>query len=98
MDLYKYLDGYYEFRKMTKPDGHQALLFLVSEVGELADAVVHGQAEWVRNTPGKERSVEDEVGDVMMMLAVTAMQMGLPDPVACMRKKLAGKGYGEVTE
>ncbi|MCD4752976.1 MAG: hypothetical protein K8R40_07890, partial [Anaerolineaceae bacterium] len=53
---------YYEFRGLTVPDDSQALLFLVSEVGELADAHVEQQAQWIRNHAGKERSVDDEVG------------------------------------
>lgn len=86
------IEGYYRYRGYACPDPSQALLFLVSEVGELADAHVHGQADWVRNTAGKERSIPAEIGDVMMMLAVYAASQGV-DPVGAMLDKMRRCGY-----
>lgn len=84
--------AYYEFRGLTQPDANQAYLFLVSEVGELADALVANQADWVRNNPDRERKIEPEIGDVLMMLTVFAMEMGT-DPLQAMLDKMASKGF-----
>jgi NTP pyrophosphatase (non-canonical NTP hydrolase) len=84
--------SYYAFRGLTAPDAGQALLFLVSEVGELADAFVEQQAQWVRNNPGRERDISAEVGDVLMMLTVFADALGL-DPMDAMLAKFERKGF-----
>ena len=84
--------AYYEYRGLTVPDDSQALLFLVSEVGELADAHVEQQAQWIRNHAEKERSVEDEVGDVLMMLTAYCISREI-DPVECMVNKFEKKGF-----
>jgi hypothetical protein len=52
--------------------------FLVSEVGELADALVSSAGNWVRNNPDREKDIEGEAGDVLMMLCVTLMERGIP--------------------
>ena len=84
--------AYYEYRGLTVPDDSQALLFLVSEVGELADAHVEQQAQWIRNHAEKERSVDDEVGDILMMLTAYCISRGI-DPVECMVSKFKKKGF-----
>ena len=84
--------AYYEYRGLTNPDANQAYLFLVSEIGELADALVANQAKWVRNNPERERDIEAEIGDVLMMLTVFSMEMGI-DPVEAMLKKMERKGF-----
>jgi NTP pyrophosphatase (non-canonical NTP hydrolase) len=86
------VDAYYEYRGLTTPDANQAYLFLVSEVGELADALVANQADWVRNNPDRERNIEPEIGDVLMMLTVCASQLGI-DPVEAMVNKMKSKGF-----
>lgn len=83
---------YYTSRQYAVPDANQALLFLVSEIGELADAQVHGQDRWVRNDNQKNRSISGEIGDVMMMLTVYAAAHGC-DPVGCMLDKMRSKGF-----
>jgi len=90
--LEKIVVEYYNFRKLVRPNRDQALQFLVSEIGELADANVHEQANWVRNHE-KERNVADEVGDVMMMLTSYCLASGLPDPIVCMTRKFSKKGF-----
>jgi len=90
--LHGIVNKYYEFRGYRPPKAEHALLFLVSEIGELTDAAVHGQATWVRNNPEKERSITDEIGDVMMMLTVYAAAHGT-DPVGCMLDKMRKKGF-----
>lgn len=94
MKLSELIYSYYDHRKMPMPGASNALLFLVSEIGELADAVVHREGTWVRNNPLKDRSIEDEIGDCMQMLTVTAMQLGL-DPLECMKAKWGKRGWRE---
>jgi NTP pyrophosphatase (non-canonical NTP hydrolase) len=84
--------AYFEHRGLTAPDAGQALLFLVSEVGELADAFVEEQAQWVRNNPERNRNVSDEIGDVLMMLTVFADAQGI-DPLDAMLAKFERKGF-----
>ena len=86
--------AYYDFRGLTVPYDSQALLFLVSEVGELADAHVEQQASWIRNHAQKERSVDDEVGDVLMMLTAYCISRGI-DPVEFMLNKFKKKGFSQ---
>jgi len=86
------VEKYFQFRNLTQPDANQAYLFLVSEIGELADAFVADQAAWVRNNPEKERNVSDEIGDVLMMLTVFAMSQGI-DPKQAMLDKMRSKGF-----
>jgi NTP pyrophosphatase (non-canonical NTP hydrolase) len=69
----------------------KAFLFLVSEIGEIADAMVHGMDNWVRNNE-REREVGPELGDALMMLCVTAERHNV-DPLDEMLKKFAKKGY-----
>lgn len=83
---------YYHFRGLTAPDTNQSFLFLVSEMGELSDALVADQAEWVRNNPDRERDVEAEIGDVLMMLTVFADSQGI-NPIDAMLKKMESKGF-----
>jgi NTP pyrophosphatase (non-canonical NTP hydrolase) len=83
---------YYQFRGLEKPDEAQAFQFLVSEVGELADALVSSNGKWVRNNPDRERNIADEAGDVLMMLCVTLMDRGI-DPFEAMLAKFIRKGF-----
>jgi NTP pyrophosphatase (non-canonical NTP hydrolase) len=72
-------------------DPVDAFLFLTSEIGEVADALVHGRGQWVRNHD-KERNAREELGDVAMMMYVTAERLGT-DPIEEMLAKFAKKGY-----
>ena len=92
MKIIETVQAYYEYRGLTIPNDTEALLFLTSEVGELADAHVEQMAGWIRNNPDKDRGVEDEVGDILMMLTAYCIARGI-DPVECMRDKFAKKGF-----
>lgn len=83
---------YFKHRNYVVPDATQALHFLVSEVGELSDAHVHQQAEWVRNNPGRRREVGEEIGDVLMMLTAYAIAQGI-DPVEALAEKMKKHGF-----
>ena len=92
MNIVETVKSYYEFRNLGVPNDTEALLFLVSEVGELSDSHVEQMGEWTRNNPDKDRGVEDEVGDVLMMLTAYCIAREI-DPVECMLKKFAKKGF-----
>lgn len=91
MTLIELVKGYYEFRGLVWPDANQALLFLVSEMGELADAQVHSEAQWVRNNV-REREPADEAADILMMLTVYCINRGI-DPIQALQAKMKRKGY-----
>jgi len=80
---------YFNARDMPFPDKVKALLFLVSEIGEIADAEVDKMGEWVRNNE-RERDEAKEVGDVLFMLYVYAIAKGI-NPVHEMVKKMESK-------
>jgi NTP pyrophosphatase (non-canonical NTP hydrolase) len=85
---------YFRHRNLVYPDTNQAFLFLVSEVGELADKLVHDQRNWVRNNPDtKDDDRAGEIADVLMMLAVLSETLGI-DPIEAMQDKFNRKGYG----
>jgi NTP pyrophosphatase (non-canonical NTP hydrolase) len=91
-ELTRAVKAYYEKRGMKFPDADSAMLFLVSEVGELADAIVDQRPGWTRNHPDKERNLADEIGDVLMMLTATAIAYDI-DPFEAMLDKFQRKGY-----
>lgn len=79
---------YYQARGLVTPSTDEAMLFLVSEIGELADALVSKRGQWVRNNPDRERSIPDELADVLMMTIVLGNALGI-DPVQALREKMA---------
>ena len=91
-NLIQLVQQYYDFRGLTQPDANQAFLFLTSEIGELADALVAKQGKWVRNNPNRERIIPDEIGDVLMMLTVFAATQGI-DPLEALKEKMRSKGF-----
>jgi NTP pyrophosphatase (non-canonical NTP hydrolase) len=70
----------------------EALLFLNSEIGELNDAIVHKMGDWVRNNE-RERDADMEIGDVVMMTAITAKLLGYDDVIELMFEKWRRKGF-----
>jgi len=86
------INWYFEKRGLLyAQDPIDAFLFLMSEIGEVADAIVHTRGAWVRNNE-RERDFGPEIGDSLMMLCVTAQQRGV-DPLDEMLKKFAKKGF-----
>lgn len=94
MTLVDDVKNYFEFRNYKVPDTHQAMLFLMSEVGELADELVQSMSDdWVRNNPeNKGKGIQGEAGDVLMMLCALCSAAGF-DPEEAMRAKWKTKGY-----
>ena len=90
--LMQIIQEYFDFRELKMPEKTEdALLFLVSEVGELADCLVHGREEWVRNN-AKVRRMGAELSDVQMMLTITAACAGM-DPINNLIAKMKEKGF-----
>lgn len=81
---------YFGARKFVVPSREQAFLFLTSELGELADALVSNQEDWVRSDETRERSIENETADVLMMLIMT---LGEGDLINAMVTKFKQKGF-----
>ena len=79
---------YYATRGLTWPTPQEAFLWVMSEVGEVADELMiatDDEGKWVRNDKSKEgaerrrRAKErfvEEVGDVIFMCLVTCMSLG----------------------
>ena len=103
----KLVQNYFKFRGYVEPSADDAMYFLMSETGELADAIVHSRESWVRNNPhNKHGDVAGEIGDVdraaegrgelrdvLMMLTKVAERYGV-DPLEAMLAKFKKKGYG----
>ncbi len=92
------VQGYYEFRGLKYPSPTEALLFLVSEVGELADQLVARIDGWVRNDPNKPRGTNIlilyEIGDILMMTTMVIFHFGA-DPLDAMILKFVSKGWSQ---
>lgn len=84
------IEDYYKKRNLVMPDEDQAFKFLVSEIGELGDALVSSDGNWVRNNPDRKRDVAEEAGDVLMMLCVTLRKRGI-NPITAMCQKFSEK-------
>lgn len=84
---------YYQFRGYKQPDVSEAYRWLMSEAGELGAALNHLLSDgWVRNHPETLEEVPGEIGDVLMMLIVTAGELDI-DPLDAMMDKWVTKGW-----
>lgn len=93
------IEFYYNERGLVRPSAWHAFIFLMEEVGEVANEFMQWIGGYKRNNPSKEvrRSDEEhaiaigeELGDVIMMAVMTGRAMGV-DPIACMRDKMQRK-------
>lgn len=78
-DLRQIVNNYFLRRGYKDPTLDEAFLFLVSEIGELSDALVSSRQEWVRNNPDKKSNIAQEIGDVLMMLVKVGEKAGIDD-------------------
>jgi len=85
---------YFNARNLKMGDIDKSFQFLVSEIGELADAIAEQEGGWTRNNE-RERDPWLESGDVLMMLAVTMWQVSGHDPIAGMFEKFKIKGFSQ---
>ena len=84
--LQKKISEYFDMRGLKKPDTKDSCMWVASEVGEMIDAVMRLEQGWVRNNPDRESKVEDELGDVLMMLLITAETLDINIMDALLRK------------
>lgn len=70
----KLIKEYFEHRGIPLAKGRDAYIFLVSEVGEVGDALMRLDTEsgWVRNDPNRTANLADELADVFMMTLALA--------------------------
>jgi NTP pyrophosphatase (non-canonical NTP hydrolase) len=93
--LHWLVDSYFRHRKYHEPNNLEAFIFLVSEIGELAGAIVQSlKSLWVRNNDHAQDSIKDEVSDVIMMTIKTAEKFGV-DPLEAMVDKWKRKGWDQ---
>ena len=87
--------AYYDLRGYVTPSLKDAAIWLATEVGELLDAIMRTEKDWVRNNPDKPSKVEEELADVMMMLLVAAGAADV-DPMDALLRKMNRKTGGEL--
>ena len=56
----------------TIPNRNEAVMFIVTEVGELFDAILREDDRWVRNSQ-REQKFEKELADVVFMCLLAAI-------------------------
>jgi hypothetical protein len=84
--------NYFNARGLKLGNIDKSFQFLVSEVGEFADAIAEQEGGWTRNNV-RERDPWLESGDVIMMLAITMWEISGQDPIAGMFEKFKQKGF-----
>jgi NTP pyrophosphatase (non-canonical NTP hydrolase) len=90
--------NYYHFRGYEFPDTEAAFKWLLSEIGELSEALVQENHEWIRNNPNDRKvDVEAEIGDILMMLTALAISRNT-DPLTCMIEKMQTKLFNPEIE
>ncbi len=99
-DLATDIYSYYEARDLKWPTSEEAILWVITELGEAIEPLMARKGNWVRNNKeGQEFTAEwfgTELGDVVMMVMVAGMQAGV-DPIRHLRQKMARK-LGEMNE
>ena len=86
---------YYHERGLTVPSAWEAMAFVVTELGEAYDELLHTYGrKWVRNNPekhelsGQWQAFGEELGDVLMMVMVAGLAAGV-NPLHAMYEKMA---------
>ena len=87
---------YYQVRELKWPESaEEALMWAVTELGEVYELLLARHGGWVRNNPSGHPSFEaqrlaEELGDVIMMMLVAGIVEGV-DPLSALWQKLDGK-------
>lgn len=89
MKLSQKIQEYYTKRGLAYPDLKSASMFLACEAAEVMDAVLRMEPHWIRNNQ-RQVDLAEELGDVLMMVLVTASVADI-DPVAALEAKLDRK-------
>jgi len=77
--------------KKVMPSLRDAQDWMITEMGEMVDARLSLNKEWVRNNPEKHKnsSVDEEIADVVLMAALATDQ----DVLEIMNEKMKRKGW-----
>lgn len=100
-----YIDikNYYIKRNLKWPTTEEAMMWVMTEIAEVYEYLLALRGGWVRNNPEDHpdddtsleeiiAGIEEELGDVILMLLVTGMTKNV-DPLAAIQRKL-GKWLG----
>lgn len=94
--LRQLIDAYYYRRALSWPDTSEALLWALTELGEVCEVILQQKGGWKRNDPSKEEKLSrdmfddrlaEELGDVIMMVQVAGQTQGL-DPLGALVEKM----------
>lgn len=91
------IKAYMNYRNQKYPDGLSALLFAITEMGEVLDSYLRDNPEWSRNNPDKEINIGHEFGDLYMMAQIASYELSGRSLEDNLREKWASKGWNEVT-
>lgn len=91
------IEAYYERRNLKWPTTIEAILWTITELGEVCEVLLAQRGGWTRNNPGDHQTndsdaLEEELGDAIMMLQVAGIARGL-DPLKALETKIAASGY-----
>lgn len=92
MKLESLIAYYYRVRKYKMPTAQQALMWLITELGEASELLLARETGWVRNNPQNHEAwsaerFADELGDIVMMAVVAGQAEGV-DVIARLEERL----------
>jgi NTP pyrophosphatase (non-canonical NTP hydrolase) len=95
MQLLHLVDEYYVKRGLKWPTSQQAVLWAITELGEVCELLLSREGGWVRNNPDDKEGfssarVAEELGDVIMMCVVAGMVLG-ENPLGHLESKMRRK-------
>ena len=84
-------DQYYGTLKLKWPTTMQAVMFAITELGEVLEVLLAQEGGWTRNHPenkpkGTVEELGEELGDMIMMAQVAGIRAGV-DPLAILEEK-----------
>lgn len=82
--LIEIYESYFEFKGMTWPNTRDAADFVVTEVGEMFDALKRGDPKWVRHND-RDPDLGMEISQAIMMLVIAADEAGIDIETATYR-------------
>lgn len=90
------VNAYYKHRGLKWPNTEEALMWAMTEIGEVCELILAQKGGWSRNNPEKDKylsedeyanRLEEELGDVIMMLQVAGQNVGL-NPIGGLTEKM----------
>ena len=92
LGLVSMIERYYETRGYRWPSAQEAILWTITELGEVCELLLARTVEWVRNNPDDKEKysperVEEELADAVMMLLVAGI-VSDGAPLIALRRKM----------